>query len=297
MENILVNKTKTNLLTDIIIFVVFLVVYEVKATGETIHEWLEIVIGLILIIHIVLHWKWIVITTKQFLTNLKTETKLNYMVDILIFIGFTTIIFTGIMMSKNFLPTFGIRINENHFWRQMHSFSVDLTLFLTAFHFALHWEWIVNNCKRYIISPLKNKKSAKIIHELELVRANEYKSSPFLSIIRISGKFLVILLFSGIISLGWYTVSATIPTRVDSQDNHSQIDQNAGKNVNTNAESRFNQEREHDKHHGAKAFLIFEILKNLLIFCVVTIVVNLVDKKIKKRYLDKEHKFVISSEK
>lgn len=161
MENIRVNNTKTNLLVDILIFVVFLVVYEVKATGETIHEWLGIAIGFILIIHIILHWKWIVVTTKLFLTHIKKETKLNYIVDILIFIGFTTIIFTGIMISKSFLPTFGIRVAENHFWREMHSLSVDLTLFLTALHFALHWEWIVNNFKRYIINPIKNKKDYK----------------------------------------------------------------------------------------------------------------------------------------
>jgi len=39
------NKTKTNLLVDILILLVFLIVYEEKATGTAIHEWLGTALG------------------------------------------------------------------------------------------------------------------------------------------------------------------------------------------------------------------------------------------------------------
>jgi len=282
MENIHVNKAKTNLLIDISIFIVFLIVYEVKATGETIHEWMGIVIGFIFIIHIILHWQWIVVTTKHFLTSIKSETRLNYIVDVIIFIGFTTIIFTGIMISKSFLPTFGIRVAENHFWREMHSISVDLTLFFTALHFALHWEWIVNNCKRYIIHPLKNKNSSIKLTEPELVLATKSASFHFVKLVKASGKFFIVLIFSSIISLGWYSISGTISSPSNFQDHRPGLEENIEAEFNADANKRSDQFRpDHDKHHDEGGLFILEVLKNLIIFAVVTLLVTKISNKIK----------------
>ncbi len=97
------HKTKTNLLVDILIFIVFLIVYEEKATRTAIHEWLGIALGLFFVVHIILHWKWIGVNTKLFLQRMRAESRINYVLDILLFIGFTTIIFSGIMISESVL--------------------------------------------------------------------------------------------------------------------------------------------------------------------------------------------------
>lgn len=290
MKNIAVNKTKTNLWVDIIILLAFLTVYEVKATGETIHEWLGIAIGFIVIIHILLHWKWLVLNTKQFLTRIKTEARLNYIVDILIFVGFTTIIFTGIMISKSFLPTLGIRVAENHFWRSMHSVSVDITLFLTAFHFALHWDWIVRNFKRYIINPLKSIKNSEKLPEPEFAMANNSNSSKLRRIVKTSSRFFIILGLSSLISFGWYAISGNISAEISNPEYRKRVEQNGGTPVKADADKKFERfDSENKENHGEKerhdegGLFILEVLKNLLIFSIVTIVVTKASKKIKRK--------------
>lgn len=282
------HKTKTNLVVDIIIFVVFLIVYEVKATGKTIHEWIGIAIGLIFIVHIILHWKWLVSSTKQFLTRLKTESRLNYILDIIIYVGFTTIIYSGIMISESFLPTFGIKLIQNHYWKEIHFVSVDITLFFTAIHFALHWKWIVNNFKRYIITPLKSSEKTRIIREHALRRSNKSLSSYFSGFVKVSYQFFLILVLSGLISFGWYTGSKTISSGANAIE-YSQIKErnleSRFKMNDSNRSERFGNDNERHRseggHHDEKGFLKLELLKNLLIFSIVTFIITKVSRLIK----------------
>ena len=281
------NKTKTNLLVDILLIVVFLIVYEEKATGTTIHEWLGIAIGFIFIIHIILHWNWLVASTKHLFNRMKTESRLNYILDILIYIGFTTIMFSGIMISESFLPTFGIKVAPSHYWKEIHFVSVDVTLFLTAFHFALHWKWIVNNCKRYIINPLKG----KITNETtEPILRSSKKSQPanFLSVAKVGYQFFIILVFSGLISLGWYAASGTISAEPNSREYRQREEQNMESKFNMDDErssERFGRDHKGHQngngHHDEKGSFRIEILKNLLIFSIVTFVITSVSNKIK----------------
>ena len=59
----MLNKTKTNLLIDLTIFLVFLAAGEPAITGLPIHEWLSVAFIAALITHLVLHWDWIVSIT------------------------------------------------------------------------------------------------------------------------------------------------------------------------------------------------------------------------------------------
>jgi cytochrome b len=148
------SKTKTNLMLDIALFLAFLVVYEAKATGETVHEWLGVGIIAVIILHILLHWQWVTNITRRFFQQIKTEPRINYLVNVAIFISFTTVIFSGLMMSRSVLPFFGLEAATTPFWKMLHSQASDVTLWLVAFHVALHWQWLVNAVKRYVVVPV-----------------------------------------------------------------------------------------------------------------------------------------------
>jgi len=149
-----ISRTKLNLLLDIAMFLVFAVTYQAKATGTTIHEWLGVSIAAVIIVHILLHWQWVVGITKQFLKKLKAEPRVNYIVNTAIFISFTTVIFSGLMISHSVLPFFGLEIASSGFWKMLHFTSADVTVWLAALHVALHWRWIVNAVKRYLLAPV-----------------------------------------------------------------------------------------------------------------------------------------------
>lgn len=148
------SKTTINLIVDIALFLVFLVVYQAKATGITLHEWLGVGIAGVIITHILLHWQWVVSITKQFFKKLKAEPRVNYIVNAAIFVSFTTVIFSGLMISHSVLPFFGVEVAGSGFWKMLHFTAADVTVWLAALHVALHWRWIVDAVKRYVVAPV-----------------------------------------------------------------------------------------------------------------------------------------------
>ena len=149
-----ISKTKLNLLLDIALFLIFAVTYQAKATGITLHEWLGVGIAAVIVTHILLHWQWVVSITHQFFKKLKAEPRLNYIVNAAIFVSFTTTIFSGLMISHSVLHFFGLEPADSGFWKMLHFTSADATVWLSALHVALHWRWLVDAVKRYVVAPV-----------------------------------------------------------------------------------------------------------------------------------------------
>jgi hypothetical protein len=144
----------TNVLIDLVILASFLIAFEPTLTGIPIHEWLSLALTGVLIAHILLHWQWVVSVTVHFVRQLLHSSRLNYVVDALIFIAMVTVMFSGILISRSILDVLGIPPLSDPFWRILHARSADATLILTACHFALHWKWVVNTFKRFVIAPI-----------------------------------------------------------------------------------------------------------------------------------------------
>lgn len=148
------SKTKINLTLDVALFLVFLVVYQEKATGEVVHEWLGVGLAAVIIVHILLHWQWVVSITQRFFQKIKSEPRINYILNAGLFVCFTTIIFSGLMISRSVLPFFGLEAADSGFWKMLHVTSAEASLWLVALHVALHWRWVVDATKRYGVAPV-----------------------------------------------------------------------------------------------------------------------------------------------
>jgi len=149
-----ISPTKVNYLLDIAIFIAFLLAMEPRLTNIAIHEWLSIAFAATIIVHLLLHWQWLVATTRRFLRKVARQARLNYILNALFFIDMTLIIFTGIMISEVALPQLGIRVASDFFWRQLHSMTADAGVLILGLHVALHWKWILNTTKRYLLKPV-----------------------------------------------------------------------------------------------------------------------------------------------
>jgi hypothetical protein len=150
-------SAKTNLIVDSLILIAFLVAFEPALTGIAIHEWLSLAFGATLILHILLHWKWVVQVTLKFFRMLFHSSRFNYLVNAALFIAFVLVMLSGLLISESILPTLGIRLTGSPTWRFLHSSSADAVVFLVGLHFALHWKWIVNTIKRYVVKPLRRR--------------------------------------------------------------------------------------------------------------------------------------------
>jgi hypothetical protein len=148
------NRNRTNLIVDSAIFAAFLVVMAPRFSGMAIHEWLGIAFGAAIVTHLLLHWQWLVEVTKRFFGKAQWSARINYLLNALLFVDITVIIFSGLLISEVALPLIGVQLTGGGMWRGLHEASANLFLPLVGLHVALHWQWIVNMFKRLVISPL-----------------------------------------------------------------------------------------------------------------------------------------------
>jgi hypothetical protein len=149
------SETVKNFWLDIVLFIAFIVDMNTQFTGIPVHEWLGIALGIALIYHLLWHWNWIVAITRRIFKKLPAVERLRYILDIALFVDMVIVIATGIWISRVALPQLGISVTENFFWRQLHSLTADLVLWMVAIHLALSWKWITNAFKRYIGQPVR----------------------------------------------------------------------------------------------------------------------------------------------
>lgn len=157
---------KTNLLIDLGIFGAFLVAMEPRLTGVAIHEWLSVAFAATVVVHILLHWKWVMTVGKTFFRKLWRISRLKFVVDVLLFVAVTGVMTSGLLISHSVVPALGIALEENRAFRVLHSLSADAALILMGVHFALNWKWVVAMLKRYTIDPLFNMLRAKKLPEM-----------------------------------------------------------------------------------------------------------------------------------
>ncbi|HQV70682.1 MAG TPA: DUF4405 domain-containing protein [Thermoflexales bacterium] len=148
-------STKTNFVIDILIFVAFLVAYELRLTGVPIHEWLSLALFVAIVIHLASHWKWVVQITLKFFRQLFHSSRLNYVINLLFFISFIGVMLSGLLISRAALPALGFQMGRNEgAWRFLHTVTANASVILLALHFALHWDWIWNTLKKYVFAPI-----------------------------------------------------------------------------------------------------------------------------------------------
>lgn len=145
---------KTNLIIDSLIFLAFLIAMEPRFGGVAIHEWLSLGLAVTIVIHLLLHWDWIITVGVKFFKKLWHSSRLKFVVDALLFVDGVAIMLSGILISKAILPALGISVQMDPTWRQLHSLTADLGILLLGVHFALSWKWIVSTIKRYVVDPL-----------------------------------------------------------------------------------------------------------------------------------------------
>ncbi|MBN1120787.1 MAG: DUF4405 domain-containing protein [Anaerolineae bacterium] len=166
-----ISLTNVNLLFDIVIFVAFLLSLDPYATGHAIHEWLGITLLAAIAIHLLIHWRWIEKVTAGFFRKSSTQARLNYVLNGLFFIDFVVVVFTGLMISEAALPSLGLTIGHSTGMKTLHRTSADLLVVILGLHAAIHWKWILNAIRRFIVQPVgrlfRRKKSNVVTVEVK----------------------------------------------------------------------------------------------------------------------------------
>lgn len=152
---------KTNLLIDFVIFIAFMIGMDPNGTGIPVHEWLSFALIAAAVTHILLHWKWIISVGAAYFKKLFHTSRLKFAVDVIIFIAATSLMMSGIMISRSILPVFGYQVPESTTWEMIHSDAANLTILAMGLHIGLNWGWVVTMTKKYLIAPLRRPSAAR----------------------------------------------------------------------------------------------------------------------------------------
>lgn len=142
--------------TKLVIVVVGLIAYlastNTALTGIFIHEWLCVALTVLFALHTALYWDWTVRVFSRFVRKLLDVSRLNFVIDVLLFVLFTAVMLTGVMESRIVLPALGMSAPGGITWRILHSLTAKLLLLVIGVHLGLHWRWIVYATRQWIRS-------------------------------------------------------------------------------------------------------------------------------------------------
>ncbi len=155
------SHTLSLFLVDAVLLGLFVAVIEVPLTGLAVHEWIGIGFGVVMTAHLVQHAGWAGTTLKRIFGRTSLRNRLNYLMMAALFLGFTTIIVSGLLISESALPALGVRPPALEFWAWLHLASVVWVLALVALHLAINWKWLANATRRYVLGPLMGSKGAR----------------------------------------------------------------------------------------------------------------------------------------
>lgn len=141
-------KNYTKIVLDLMMAITFVLLMNPRVlNGLPFHEIAGLVIGVAVLTHIGLNWRWVVNTTKKiFDPKLPKKTRFSYALNVLLLISMATIIITGILISKVVFPNLAVQGNRSI--RGIHSLSADVTLVLVGLHIGVHWQWVMSICKK-----------------------------------------------------------------------------------------------------------------------------------------------------
>ncbi len=136
-------SARTRILLDLGMFVALLAAYNPALTGLAIHEWLSIALIVPLLFHLIINWEWTVRVAATFLDRLLHASRLNLVVDVLLFVSSVAVMLSGLMISQAILPLLGLTATPSAAWVALHAVTADTTMALLLGHFVLHASWAV----------------------------------------------------------------------------------------------------------------------------------------------------------
>lgn len=126
--------------------------------GVSPHELMAFILGIIAFVHIIVHWDWIIKVGKRVFQRLSRQTRFNYLLDIGLFLAFGLTGLSGLLMSQ----TLGLNTSES-FVSEIHEAAGTLSILMVGGHLVLHWKWIMNAVKRYLLPG--NQPKSKPAHQ------------------------------------------------------------------------------------------------------------------------------------
>ena len=143
---------KFKIIIDILLFIITIALFNIGLIGNLMHEIFGTAMAILIIIHIILNFKWIRQVTKNF-KKTNTKTKIMYIVDIFIMIIYLGAIICGILIANEI---FNFHMSSSLGLVLTHLILGRLAIITMFIHLGLHLD--------RIFKKIKNEKLRKLIY-------------------------------------------------------------------------------------------------------------------------------------
>ena len=133
-----------------------------RHTWIDIHIWTGVIATIVILIHVPLHWGWIVNMTKRMVKellgkgqNLNARSRCNVLINVLVGLSFLVSAITGIYLlfvpgGPRMVVTDPMILFSRTTWDLIHTWSSVVVTLAAVVHFAIHWKWVVKVTRKIL---------------------------------------------------------------------------------------------------------------------------------------------------
>lgn len=147
-------SVRSKLLVNTLLAISFVGLSLPAVTRIPIHEWWSFVFCVIVALHLLFSWGWIVNVSRRLLASLRGEVRFNYYWDLLLYVTLAVVMVSGLVVSEVALPQMGIPHRRDVFWSVTHKVSSYAMMLVVGVHLAMHWDWVTAALKRLVTGTL-----------------------------------------------------------------------------------------------------------------------------------------------
>jgi cytochrome b561 len=127
---------------DLALLVAFTIDSNTQLTGLPVHEWLGLVFGIGFVVHLALHWDWVLRTAQRLFGANPLNERVKWFVDLLLYVMMGAAVVSGWYISRHAAPAFGVRRVREQFFRGLHGTTANISVLLVGIHLGLNWRWM-----------------------------------------------------------------------------------------------------------------------------------------------------------
>ena len=140
---------KSRWLVDAGLLFLFIATFFLDITGVSLHQWIGVAVGVIVVYHLISHWAWVKSVTLRFFGKTSSRSRIYYLLDASLLMGLLTIIGTGLVIST----WLNLSLVAYTAWHFVHIAASLITLLAIVLKVGLHWRWIASVARNIFTHP------------------------------------------------------------------------------------------------------------------------------------------------
>ena len=138
---------KRILIVDSVLALVYALAANPAVTGIPVHEWLGLGVLLVVLVHTVMHFDYLLETFRH-ARHRRGARLAKALLDFALVAVFMLCTVSGVMVSGTVLQDFGFYAEGYYFWDPLHAASAKVLLALLLVHVVANWRIVVAGIKR-----------------------------------------------------------------------------------------------------------------------------------------------------